>query len=328
MHRNLVTMSRYFPALIACALAAAPLAAQTVPPPAPAPAPLVNPCTVRPIERLGRNPTPDELRCRYGALGPGRFGLLSYLDVPVYQPATPLPGTHVVGVPGMPHPDPGESYEHWEWRILRTVFGAEVRRTYREMELLDPVFASRLRRMEQTLAGRGVRVYRRETWRSPQRQAWIFQQGRSRPGTFATSTLTSWHCRVDRLGRAAGRAADYNVAPSQMPAFHRAAAEAGLESYGADSNDPGHVYLPDTDAAAGLELAVLRLIPRVPHVTLATGRPDGEPQPLSALHRWRQLAQTFISESFTPLPAAEVVRAPVPRVGPPPRSLHSLPLPQ
>jgi hypothetical protein len=314
-------MSKHFPALIACALAAAPLAAQSVPHPAPVPEPAtepaarppINPCTVRPIERLGRNPTPDELRCRYRAMGPGRFGLLSYLDVPVYQPATPLPGTHVVGVPGMPHPDPGESYEHWEWRILRTVFGAEVRRTYREMELLDPVFASKLRRMEQTLAGRGVRVYRRETWRSPQRQAWIFQQGRSRPGTFATSTLTSWHCRVDRLGRAAGRAADYNVAPSQMPAFHRAAAEAGLESYGADSNDPGHVYLPDTDAAAGLELAVLRLIPRVPHVTLATGRPEGEP--LGALHRWRQLAQTFIAESFTPLPAADVVRATFPPVG-------------
>ncbi|HEX8213552.1 MAG TPA: hypothetical protein VF584_25505 [Longimicrobium sp.] len=331
-------MSKHFPALIACALAAAPLAAQTVPPadstrpaaPAPSPAPplaaparppLVNPCSVRPIERLGRNPTPSELRCRYNARGPGRFGLLSYLDVPVYQPATPLPGTHVVGVPGMPHPDPGESYEHWEWRILRTVFGGEVRRTYREMELLDPIFASKLRRMEQALAARGVRIRRRETWRAPQRQAWLFQQGRSRPGFFATSTLTSWHCRVDRLGRAAARAADYDVAPSQMPAFHRAAAEMGLESYGADSNDPGHVYLPDTDAAAGLELAVLRLIPRVPHVTLATGRPDGELQPLGALARWRHLTQIFISEPFSPLPVTDPVRTLVPAV----RALPSRP---
>jgi hypothetical protein len=316
-------MSKHFPALIAGALAAAPLAAQTASPPAqpmpvaaprPARAALLDPCSVRPIERLGRNPTPAELRCRYRAQGPGRFGLLSYLDVPVYQPATPLPGTHVVGVPGMPRPDVGESYEHWEWRILRTVFGSETRRTYREMELLDPVFAAKLRRMEQTLASRGVRLYRRETWRSPERQAWIFQQGRSRPGPFATSTLTSWHCRVDRLGRAAGRAADYNVSPSQMPAFHRAAAEVGLESYGADSNDPGHVYLPDTDAASGLELAVLRLLPRVPHVTLATGRPDGELQPLGGVTRWRQLAQSFLSEAFSPLPASDVVRMQVPRV--------------
>lgn len=312
---------KHFPALFACALAAGPLGAQSVQappltPPAPVPAPrlapLLDACSIRPIERLGRNPTPGELRCRYRARGPGLFGLLSYQDVPVYQPATPLPGTHVVGVPGMPHPEPGESYEHWEWRILRTAFGPEVRRTYREMELLDPIVGSKIRRMEQILRSRGVRVRRRETWRAPQRQAWLFQQGRSRPGFFATSTLTSWHCRVDRLGRAAARAADYDVAPSQMPAFHAAAREVGLESYGADSNDPGHVYLPDTDAAAGLELAVLRLIPRVPHVTLATGRPDGEPQPPGASSRWWQLEQIFVASPFSPLPATDPVRPQLP----------------
>jgi hypothetical protein len=303
---------KHFPALFACALAAGPLAAQPVQAPPAARAPLLDACSVRPIERLGRNPTPGELRCRYRAHGPGLFGLLSYQDVPVYQPATPLPGTHVVGVPGMPRPEVGESYEHWEWRILRTAFGPEVRRTYREMELLDPIIGSKIRRMEQILASRGVRVRRRETWRAPQRQAWLFQQGRSRPGFFATSTLTSWHCRVDRNGRAAARAADYDVAPSRMPAFHAAAREVGLESYGADSNDPGHVYLPDTDAAAGLELAVLRLIPRVPHVTLATGRPEGEPQPPGAAYRWFQLAQAFVADPFSPLPATDPVRPPLP----------------
>jgi hypothetical protein len=289
---------RYFPALLILA-AAAPAAAQTAP---------LNPCTVRPIERLGRNPSPAELRCRYGAHGPGRFGLLSYHDVPVYQPATPLPGTHVVGVPGMPHPEPGESFERWEWRVLRTAYGPGVHRVHREMELLDPIFAGRLRRMEQLLASRGVRIRRRETWRAPERQAWIFQQGRSRPGPIATSTLTSWHCRVDRLGRAAGRAADYDVAARHMPAFHAAALEAGLESYGADSNDPGHVYLPDTDAATGLELAVLRLIPRVPHVTLATGRPDGEPPVFGGLAYWQDRARSFVAEPFSPVAATDPVR--------------------
>ncbi|HEX8832016.1 MAG TPA: hypothetical protein VF705_12660, partial [Longimicrobium sp.] len=85
---------KHFPALAACALAAAPLAAQSdstpaalqAPPPAPRPTALVDACSIRPIERLGRNPTPAELRCRYGARGPGLFGLLSYQDVPVYQP--------------------------------------------------------------------------------------------------------------------------------------------------------------------------------------------------------------------------------------------------
>ncbi|HYW08077.1 MAG TPA: hypothetical protein VE913_14035 [Longimicrobium sp.] len=310
-------MIRHFPALLAALAALAPhvAAAQELPAPPPvAPAarsaPL-NGCTVRSIADLKRNPTPAELRCRYRASGPGLFGLLSYLDVPVYQPATPLPGTHVVGVPGMPRPEPGESYEHWEWRIHRATFGPEARQVYRDMALMDPIIASKLMRMERILASRGVRVRRRETWRSPQRQAWLFQQGRSRPGFFATSTLTSWHCRVDRMGRAAARAADYDVPARQMPHFHQAALEVGLESYGADSNDPGHVYLPDTDAAAGLELAVLRLIPRVPHVTLATGRPDGEGW-TGGLPRWRELTQIFIAEPFSPVPVEELAYAAAP----------------
>ncbi len=295
--------------LIATLTLAPALFAQGAPPPtavaAAAPAAPVDACRVREITELKRNPTPWELRCRYGAQGPGKFGLLSYLDVPVYQPVTPLPGTHVVGVPGMPHPRQGESYEHWEWRILRTSFGREVQTVHRGTDLLDPVFLSKILRFERELRARGVRARRRETWRSPERQAWLFQRGRARPGPFATTTLTSWHCRVDRLGRPAARAADNDVAGSQLARFHQVAAEIGLESYGADSNDPGHVYLPDTDAATGMEIAVLRLVPRVMHVTLATGRPEGEPQPPGAPARWYRLAQEFIAAPFAPHPAAE-----------------------
>lgn len=236
-----------------------------------------------------------ELRCRYGARGPGRFGLLSYLDIPVYQPRTPQPGTHVVGVPGMPHPAPGESYEQWEWRVLRTPYGAAARDVHRETELLDPVFASRIIAFERALRAHGVAARRRETWRSPERQAYVFQQGRSRPGPIATSTLTSWHNRVDRLGHAAARAVDYDVAPGDLPRFYQLADSLGIEGYGADSNDPGHVYLPDTDAATGMELAVLRLLPRVPYVTLETGRPYDE-QPIPGMPRyWRELTALFIS---------------------------------
>jgi hypothetical protein len=276
-------------------------------------------CTIRDITRLGRNPTPGELRCRYGARGPGRFGLLSYLDVPVYQPMTPQPGTHVVGVPGMPHPALGESYEQWEWRVLRTRYGPQSGAAHRQMELLDPIFATRLMRFERELAARGVRARRRETWRSPERQAFIFQQGRSRPGFVATTTLTSWHNRVDRNGRPAGRAADYDVAPRDMPVFHQVAALVGVESYGADSNDPGHVYLPDTDAATGMEIAVLRLLPRVPHVTLATGRPYDE-QPIHGMpNHWRELTAIFLSR-WVPFPNTDI------RLGPP--SLARVPMPR
>ena len=91
------------------------------------------------------------------------------------------------------------------------------------------------------------------------------------------------------------RAAALAEGASQFPAFHQAALEVGIESYGADSNDPGHVYLPDTDAATGMELAVLRLIPRVPRVTLATGRPVDE-TPIPGMDRyWRELEAEFIT---------------------------------
>jgi hypothetical protein len=278
-------------------------------------------CTIRDITRLGRNPTEPELRCRYKARGPGRFGLLSYLDVPVYQPVTPQPGTHVVGVPGMPHPAPGESYEQWEWRVLRSHFGPQAGAVRREMELLDPIFATRLMRFEHDLAVRGVHPRRRETWRSAERQAYIFQQGRSRPGHVATTTLTSWHNRVDRNGRPAGRAADYDVAPRDLAVFHQVAASLGLESYGADSNDPGHVFLPDTDAATGMEVAVLRLLPRVPHVTLATGRPyDERPIPGMPNH-WRELTAIFL-QRWIPFPSTEI------RVGPPSLARVAMPRPR
>ena len=269
-------------------------------------------CNIRDITKLGRNPTAAELRCRYRAKGPGRFGLLSYLDVPVYQPRTPQPGTHVVGVPGMPRPRPGETYEQWEWRVLRTTYGPETQRVRRDLESADPVFASRLIRFERELARRGVRAHRRETWRSPDRQAYVFQQGRSRPGPIATTTLTSWHTRVDRLGRAAARAADYSVAPGQLARFHALADSLGLLGYGADSNDPGHVYLPDTDAATGMELAVLRLVPRVPHVTLATGRPVDESPIPGMPNYWRELTADFIARP-RPFPALD----PAPGTAPP-----------
>jgi hypothetical protein len=274
----------------------------------------VDGCTIRDIARLGRNPTPLELRCRYGVRGPGKFGLLSYLDVPVYQPKTPMPGTHVVGVPGMPHPAPGESYEQWEWRVLRTPYGPSARTVHREMELLDPIFATHVMELERRLRAAGIPAYRRETWRSADRQAYLFQQGRSRPGSIATSTLTSWHNRVDRLGHAAARAADYDVPQRDLQAFYQIAQEVGLEAYGADSNDPGHVFLPDEDAASGLEIAVLRLIPRVPHVTLATGRPYDEPPIPGMPNYWRELTALFVSrwEGF----ANPYVRVPKTDVGP------------
>ncbi|HET8657160.1 MAG TPA: hypothetical protein VFL93_16660 [Longimicrobiaceae bacterium] len=245
-----------------------------------------------------RNPTDAELRCHFGVSGPGRFGLLSYVDVPVYQPDTPMPGTHVVGVAGMPHPRAGESYETWEWRVLRTSYGPEARRVYRSLELLDPRVAARILKLEARLAEAGIREVRRETWRSPERQAYLFQQGRSRPGPLATATLTSWHSLVDARGRPAGRAVDYDVPASQMVRFHRIVHEVGLESYGADSFDPGHVFLPDPDAIPEREVVLLRVLPRVPEVTLSTGLPVDRSLPAGGRAALRAEALAFASSPF------------------------------
>ncbi len=257
-------------------------------------------------EALGRNPSERELRCRYGVSGPGRFGLLSYSDVPVYQTVTPLPGTHVVGVAGLPHPAIGESYEGWEWRVLRTEYPASARQVRRELELLDPFFATRLMQLEQRLAANGVRAHRRETWRSPERQAYLFQQGRSRPGPLATTTLTSWHSQVNERGEPAARAADYDVAPQHLARFHQIAHEVGLDSFGADSNDPGHVFLPNTEELPPHEIPLLQLLPRVPVVTLASGRPDDERPSHEELARWHERQRDFLVAEFVAYPAPEL----------------------
>ena len=247
--------------------------------------------------------------------GPGRFGLLSYENVPVYQPVTPLPGTHLVGVTGMPKPAIGESYEAWEWRMLRRTFAPEELRVHRGLELLDPRFAERLLRLEQQLRKEGIRFFRRETWRSSARQAFLFQRGRARPGSFATATLTSWHNGVDERGQPAGRAADYTVASRDLVRFHEIAAGVGLSSFGADSNDPDHVFLPLRTTPTPNEIALLRLLPRVPHVTLATGRPDGEIVPVGMRPELHASARRFAEEPFAKPPRPrladpELLRAP------------------
>jgi len=263
--------------------------------------------TWRPAE-LRTNPTEAELRCRYGADGPGRFGLLSYVDVPVYQPDTPMPGTHVVGIRGHARPLPGESFEEWEWRILRTDFGPSARATHRSLALLDPAVAARIRQFEERLRGAGISARRLETWRSRERQALLFQQGRSRPGPLATTTLTSWHSQVDSLGRPAGRAVDYDVPTSQLERFHAIVREVGLASFGADSNDRGHVFLPDPELLSPEEIVLLRVLPRVPEVTLATGIPVDHRLPSDGRAGLRHASFEFAREAFVPRPTARLAK--------------------
>jgi hypothetical protein len=269
-------------------------------------------CQETNFQEIGRNPSRAELRCRHGVTGPGRFGLLSYADVPVYQPATPMPGTHLIGVPGQARPQPYETFEEWEWRVLGMRFGADVHEVHRDLETLHPDVADRIRSLEARLATEGIRFSRRETWRSPRRQAYLFQQGRSRPGPLATATLTSWHAQMDEWGRPAGRAVDYDVPGSSMKRFHEIAAEFGLMSFGDDSNDPGHVFLPLVDALPPPELALLRTIPRVPEVTLATGLPVDRRLPPGGRDALRTAVVSFAAAPFTPPPLPSLAATPLP----------------
>jgi hypothetical protein len=251
-------------------------------------------------ERFQRNPSREELRCRHQVDGPGRFGLLSYIDLPVYQPATPMPGTHLAGVPGHAQPLPGETFEEWEWRVHRTEFPAHTRVANSSLELLDPAVAARVMALERRLAEEGIRFVRRETWRHPERQAFLFQQGRSRPGPIATTTLTSWHGQVDERGLPAGRAVDYTVPWSRMERFHEIARDLGLSSFGADSHDPGHVFLPPEEHVAAVEIQMLRLLPRVPEVTLATGLPVDRSLPFGGRAQLRDAVTSWLGGPFVP----------------------------
>lgn len=283
------------PAAAAAQNALGPVSVPTVPAPASA-----SVCDSWTPDELRRDPTEAELRCRWGITGPGRFGLLSYVDVPVYQPATPMPGTHVVGAPGHAGPNQGESFEEWERRVLRTEYGIEARMVHTSLALLDPFVAGRIMRFERALENAGIRADRRETWRSPARQAYLFQQGRSRPGPLATATLTSWHSQVDATGTPAGRAVDYDVPWSELRRFHEIAATLGLAGFGADSNDPGHVFVPELAGVPELEIVLLRLLPRVPEVTLATGLPVDRALPRGGAAELRAAVTEFVHGPILP----------------------------
>jgi hypothetical protein len=186
--------------------------------------------------------------------------------------------------------------------MLRTHFGGSVTRVRSEVELLHLEMQPRIRELEARLRAEGIPFRRLETWRAAERQAWLFQQGRSRPGPFATTTLTSWHNGLDELGRPAGRAVDYGGSVVSSRRFHELVRQVGLASFGHDSHDPGHVYMPGSEVVRPREVALLRILPRVPEVTLATGRPVDERAASHRLAEYRRQARDFLAEPFFRLP--------------------------
>ncbi|MCU0634953.1 MAG: M15 family metallopeptidase, partial [Gemmatimonadaceae bacterium] len=129
----------------------------------------------------------------------------------------------------------------------------------RSLEGLSPDFRARLERViERMRTDHGHDVQLVETTRSPERQAWLYAQGRTRPGQVVTWTQHSAHLSGDaadviidgqwRNDRAYGR-------------LHRIAEDEGLRTLGA--RDPGHLELPAGLRAARAQLAE-RAMPTLP----------------------------------------------------------------
>ena len=102
----------------------------------------------------------------------------------------------------------------------------------------------------------GIRFVRRETWRAPERQAYLFQQGRSRPGALVTTeelldavwkdvavTLPAWKAFVVQFSREtertsgcsgrvqhlrSGRQARFESAAELLAALDKLLAEVGV----------------------------------------------------------------------------------------------------
>lgn len=111
----------------------------------------------------------------------------------------------------------------------------------RDLGKLDPEFRARLGRvMERMDKEFGHQVQMVEGYRSPERQAELFQRGRTQPGPVVTWTQDSLHSH--------GRAADLQIDgswenPQAYARLQRIAREEGLQTLGA--KDAGHLQLSD-----------------------------------------------------------------------------------
>jgi hypothetical protein len=121
----------------------------------------------------------------------------------------------------------------------------------RSLDALAPEFRSRLDRVITRMRNEfGHDVQLVETGRSPERQAWLFAQGRTRPGPVVTWTQQSAHL----TGDAADVIVDGRWRDEQAYGrLHRIANEEGLRTLGA--RDPGHLELPAAVRELRVQLA-------------------------------------------------------------------------
>lgn len=147
----------------------------------------------------------------------------------------------------------GQSIDEYEQQVLGrpgSSFGAEAYRTINSLDELEPGVAEAYARLEAAAEAEGHRLRVSETYRPAERQQWLFQQGRTRPGGTATYTLTSDHAHRRALDLlAAGASPDETYEWLQTHA-----ADFGFQTLG--SWDPGHIqYNPAMHASAVVHAA-------------------------------------------------------------------------
>ena len=136
----------------------------------------------------------------------------------------------------------------------RALSASDVTTPVKHSEALAPELRERLARVVERMKsefGHDVTIV--ETARSPERQDYLFEQGRSRPGTVVTWTRDSAHMH--------GFAADVVVDdswdnPQGYARLQRIAREEGLHTLG--MRDPGHLELPHDLRGTALQAAAAR----------------------------------------------------------------------
>lgn len=162
-----------------------------------------------------------------------------------------------------------EATEDAEAAAAGSIPAADVRSVNRNLDSLAPELRQRLERVMARMKeefGHAVTVV--EAQRSQERQNFLYEQGRSRPGNVVTWTRDSNHLT--------GRAVDVMIDGSYNNALGyqrlaRIAAEEGLRTLGA--RDPGHVELPNgvDDGGPAPQAGVLAALPTLAVPTAGQG---------------------------------------------------------
>jgi uncharacterized protein YcbK (DUF882 family) len=168
----------------------------------------------------------------------------------------------------------------------------------RSLDLLDPEFESKLKRVIERMESEfGHKVQVTETFRSQERQNFLYEQGRSRAGNVVTWTRASNHT----LGRAADVLIDGSYDnPKGYARLAEIAAEEGLRTLG--PRDPGHVELPGSSRGRSTPAATFA------QATAAETQPKWEPKLEVAPQPARQVGLARVAEVARVADVAQVAQ--------------------